>query len=182
MEATLQNHLNPEFQAIRDADGLTEDNIFSSLDLEQNIDKIFQVGLGAGKSGSFFFYSHDHKLIIKTVSSQEKKDLMAKIDSICAHLAQPEGSLLARIYGLFSISSTQFAKMSFVLMQNVTRYKEMNSHRLTFDLKGSQFKRYAQINGKPNQVLKDLNFQELQRSSYNGQLVNLPEHLRTQIA
>ena len=82
MKATLQNHLNPVFQAIREADGLTDNSIFSSVDLDQNLNKIFQVGLGAGKSGSFFFYSHDHRLIIKTVSSQEKTLLLTKIGDI----------------------------------------------------------------------------------------------------
>jgi hypothetical protein len=39
---------------------------------------IFKAGEGAGKSGSFFFFSHDHRFIIKTMSSGELK-LISKI-------------------------------------------------------------------------------------------------------
>jgi hypothetical protein len=35
------------------------------------MDMVFKAGEGAGRSGSFFFFSHDKKFIIKTMTNQE---------------------------------------------------------------------------------------------------------------
>lgn len=44
-----------------------------SLDLDKNVDKIleFNRGPSGGKSGEFFFFTHDKKIILKTMSSNE---------------------------------------------------------------------------------------------------------------
>lgn len=47
--------------------GLEEDEIEESLDLEKNIEQIIKAKESLGASGSFFFFSFDHKLIIKTI-------------------------------------------------------------------------------------------------------------------
>ncbi|MFO0117795.1 MAG: hypothetical protein ACK521_09345 [bacterium] len=36
-----------------------------------NRDMIFKAGEGAGRSGSFFFFSHDRKFVVKTMTSAE---------------------------------------------------------------------------------------------------------------
>jgi hypothetical protein len=38
-----------------------------------NCDQVFKSGEGAGRSGSFFFYSHDSRFIVKTMSKGELK-------------------------------------------------------------------------------------------------------------
>ena len=48
-------------------DGLTPQDILESLSLEKNIQNVFKAGQGAGESGSFFFFSHDNKLLVKTM-------------------------------------------------------------------------------------------------------------------
>lgn len=42
------------------------------------MDQVFKAGEGAGRSGSFFFFSHDKRFIIKTMSSDEL-DLLTQI-------------------------------------------------------------------------------------------------------
>ena len=42
--------------------------IEESLSPANNRDQVFKAGEGAGRSGSFFFFSHDRKFIIKTMS------------------------------------------------------------------------------------------------------------------
>ena len=42
-----------------------------SLSPSKNREQVFQMGEGAGKSGSFFFYSHDRRFIIKTMTDEE---------------------------------------------------------------------------------------------------------------
>jgi 1-phosphatidylinositol-4-phosphate 5-kinase len=57
-----------------------------------------------GKSGSFFFFSHDHKFIIKTITNSELQTMLGKfMQNYHEHcLSHPE-SLLTRIYGIYSI-------------------------------------------------------------------------------
>ena len=47
---------------------------------------VFKAGLGAGKSGSFFFFSHDSKFIIKTVKDDEMVVLMNMLEDYLEHL------------------------------------------------------------------------------------------------
>ena len=52
--------------------------ISDSLAPEKNRKQVFQAGEGTGKSGSFFFFSHDRKFLIKTMKKKEL-DIMLKI-------------------------------------------------------------------------------------------------------
>ena len=128
-------------------------------------------GKGSGRSGSFFFYSYDDSLIIKTIVSDEKKLLLNMIDDISSHILDKGGqksSLLSRIYGVYSIKTAQFAKVSFVLMENLIKFKQKNSKRMIFDIKGSQMNRYSKVapqfwrkSFNQKTVMKDLNFVEI---------------------
>jgi Phosphatidylinositol-4-phosphate 5-Kinase len=40
---------------------------------------VFNAGEGAGRSGSFFFFSHDKRFIIKTMSDAERKLFLNKM-------------------------------------------------------------------------------------------------------
>lgn len=44
-----------------------------SLSPKLNREMVFKAGEGAGRSGSFFFFSHDRKFIIKTMTKEELK-------------------------------------------------------------------------------------------------------------
>lgn len=50
------------FAHLRSIDGLNLENVQQSLgpEIQANIQKIFKAGEGMGKSGSFFFFSHDN--------------------------------------------------------------------------------------------------------------------------
>jgi hypothetical protein len=52
---------------------ITDDEILTSLEPSNNMKEIQSAGLGAGASGSFFFFSFDKKFIMKTMSSLEVK-------------------------------------------------------------------------------------------------------------
>lgn len=51
-------------------DGLTNDQLCYSLNLEKNFESIKQTKESLGASGSFFFFTFDKRLIIKTITSQ----------------------------------------------------------------------------------------------------------------
>ncbi len=50
--------------------------------MEENRDSIFRSGEGAGKSGSFFFFSQDNKFLVKTATNGEKNLLVALLDPV----------------------------------------------------------------------------------------------------
>jgi len=54
-------------------------NWLQSLKPRYNRDMIFKAGEGAGRSGSFFFFSHDHKFIIKTMTDSELKLFLSRL-------------------------------------------------------------------------------------------------------
>ena len=56
-----------------------------SLSPEFNRDQVFKAGEGAGRSGSFFFLSHDHKFMIKTISKGELQLLLQMMPSLARH-------------------------------------------------------------------------------------------------
>mmetsp|Transcript_107248 Transcript_107248/g.148323 ORF Transcript_107248/g.148323 Transcript_107248/m.148323 type:complete len:107 (-) Transcript_107248:597-917(-) len=61
------------FNSLRENEGIHTNVILRSLLPEKNRDTVFKAGLGAGASGSFFFFSHDKRFIIKTMTSTELK-------------------------------------------------------------------------------------------------------------
>lgn len=78
---------------------------------------VFKAGQGAGKSGSFFFFSYDNKFIIKTLRYNEKQVLINMIDEYVEHFEKTtrNKSLLAKIYGIFTIKTSQFAPLDFII-------------------------------------------------------------------
>ncbi len=75
-----------------------------SLDVNKNRKMIFKAGESSGKSGSFFFFSHDNKFIIKTLKGNEKQLLLNILDDYIAYLKKNDKkSLIARIFGIFQI-------------------------------------------------------------------------------
>ncbi len=56
-----------------------------------------------GKSGSFFFFTHDQKFIIKTLNKSEMKALLGDfLKSYYEHLSDGN-SLITRIYGVYEV-------------------------------------------------------------------------------
>lgn len=54
-----------------------------------------------GKSGSFFFFSDDKKLLIKTMTSGDFNAFMKLFRNYFEHMNDFPDSLLARIYGVY---------------------------------------------------------------------------------
>lgn len=78
---------------------------------------MFKAGQGAGKSGSFFFFSSDRKFVIKTISKTEKDVLLNMLDDLISHYEKTNNqSLIARIYGVCKVKSKSFAQFYIVIM------------------------------------------------------------------
>jgi 1-phosphatidylinositol-4-phosphate 5-kinase len=130
-----------------------------SLDILSNKEKVFMAGEGAGRSGSFFFFSNDNKLIIKTMRGSEKKVFLEMLEYYIAHIDSTENkSLLARIYGIYTIRSNRFRPIDVLVMENTA---QTQSKRYSFDLKGSLHNRRAPF--RKGKIFKDLNMLEMQK-------------------
>ena len=107
---------------------------------------VFKAGEGAGASGSFFFFSHDRRFLIKTMSSGEKKKMLKMVDAYVQHIDNSKNkSLLARIYGIFEIKTNYFDSVNIMIMQNTCYMADKSNRQLTFDIKGSLTDRHVKV-------------------------------------
>ena len=130
-------------------DGISSEDIMHSLSVELNRNQAFKAGQGAGASGSFFFFSYDHRFIIKTMTNSEKNNLLEMLDDLILHYkAGNNSSLIARIYGVFRVQTNSFKPFNFMIMQNTCEFDSYENPRITFDLKGSTINRKIKTNEK----------------------------------
>lgn len=118
-----------------------------SLNIKQNekqIEQVSSMGDG-GKSGSFFFVSHDGALLIKTVTLEELSQLKLISDPYCKYLRNNPHSLLVRILGHYTyhLHSHNNLKFHFLLMTNIASQIAKNGFSINnvYDLKGSTYGR-----------------------------------------
>jgi hypothetical protein len=71
--AKIQAMQTSIFQRLRLLDGINYNQILQSLNPNKNRDQIFSSGEASGASGSFFFFSHDKRFIVKTMTNEEFK-------------------------------------------------------------------------------------------------------------
>ncbi|XVF82321.1 hypothetical protein PTKIN_Ptkin16aG0037200 [Pterospermum kingtungense] len=112
-----------------------------------------------GKSGSFFYLTHDDRYMIKTMRKAEVKVLIRMLPAYYNHVRSYENTLVTKFYGLHCVKLTGTAqkKVRFVIMGNLfcTDYA---IHR-RFDLKGSSHGRTTakpESEIDPTTTLKDL--------------------------
>ena len=103
-EVKISDFAYTKFQEIRQLDGISDDEIQQSLGPHFNYKAVFKAGESQGKSGSFFFFSHDRKFIIKTMFQEELNIMIQKLPEYFVHLKTHPNSIIARIYGVFQQS------------------------------------------------------------------------------
>ena len=97
------------FRYIRAVDGIDELDIMKSVKPELNRMQIFKTNSNqshgnGGMSGSFFFFTEDKKYIIKTMTFQEKQNLMTMLPNITQYMVETNGrSLISRVYGVYKV-------------------------------------------------------------------------------
>ena len=106
------------FKIIRNIRGVEKNVILHSLNTKFNIESLLKVKEGKGKSGSFFFYSHDKRLIIKIIQYEEKHSFKRMLSKYCKHLESNPNTLLSIIYSLFSLKVPGMAKVYAIVFQN----------------------------------------------------------------
>ena len=86
-----------------------------SLNFALNQKIILKAGESKGKSGSFFFWTHDQKFMIKTINSSELSSLLKMLDSYTEHIKN-NNSLIVKIYGAFTLKTQIFADVHILIM------------------------------------------------------------------
>jgi hypothetical protein len=72
---------------------------------------------------------------------------VSMIDAYVDHIILTSNrSLLARIYGIFTLSTGIFPPIDFIIMQNTVQLESNDSKLLKFDLKGSKVDRFTKLN------------------------------------
>lgn len=142
-------------------------NFYQSLSPKFNRDMIFKAGEGAGRSGSFFFFSHDQKFVVKTMTLGELNLLKKMIPGYCQYLQNFPDSLLSKIMGLFTVEADKFSKVHIMIMENTIRLKDPTKLRYVFDLKGSTVDRMVKGKTKTSTTLKDVNFLMVKKKKKN---------------
>ena len=149
------------FTYLRQKDGIDNNIIKESLGPDRNRDMVFKAGESQGKSGSFFFFSHDKKFIIKTMTTSDMDTFKKLFKQYFHHINKHPNSFLARIYGIYTVKMEEIEPVSLILMGNTKRCDDRNLEHV-FDLKGSFVNRVVKgKNLKNTATLKDINLLNL---------------------
>ena len=68
------------------------------------------------------------------------------LDDMVGHIDKVRGSLLARVYGIYTIRTNIFEDLDVIVMQNTAQLRNGNNFVYQFDLKGSTHGRYTPFN------------------------------------
>lgn len=92
------------------------------------------------------------------MSSVELNVYLSKLPEFCEHFQNNKNSVLAKIYGVFTINTESSKGVHVMLMENTTQLKDPNRLTHIFDLKGSSVNRKTKGHIEPSTVLKDTNY------------------------
>lgn len=91
-----------------------------------------------GASGSFFFFSHDHRFVIKTIDVDDVDSLIGLLPKYYLHLLHEPNSIISRIFGLYTIEIANVSSITFILMENsFSIFDQMKLPYRKYDMKGS---------------------------------------------
>lgn len=112
-----------------------------------------------GKSGSIFYYSHDHRYILKTIPKSEAHFLMAFLLRYVPFVTEEhKETLLIRYVGLYRLEmKNQRKRKYFIVTENI--FPPALTLSSIYDIKGSTFGRSAAPKadrGETLKILKDL--------------------------
>ena len=156
------------FHLLRDAYGISSSEYRRSFKLRNAAD-VESSGMlekfTEGKSGSFFYFSHDYRYIIKTVTLEEEKFLRKIAHRYYKHMKQNRNSLIVRFFGLHKVRlAPEQRYISVVVMENIFYNKFQLKIHSIYDLKGSTVGRRALKGGRTKATyhgtMKDLDLDE----------------------
>ena len=113
----IKGYFPLSFDRLRERDGISKDVIMKSMNPSANANSVFKAGEASGASGSFFFFSNDKKFIVKTMTDSELSFFRHKFaEAYFEHLKKHDESLLARIYGVYTVKIQGLTNVHLMLM------------------------------------------------------------------
>ena len=97
--------------------------LHQSLSPKFNREMVFKAGEASGASGSFFFFSHDKKFIVKTMTSSELALFLRIHPNLAEHYKTVPDSLIAKKFGVFTIQRRGMNSVHVMLLENTLRLK-----------------------------------------------------------
>ena len=173
-DAVIIEYLPEIFNDLRINDEINNEVMIRAFNPSKNKAAIDKMSESKGRSGSFFFYSHDRKFIIKTISAEEKNTLLDILHDYFNYIKDHNSTLMTKIYGIYTVVIKNASSVNVILMQNLFGCSPI--HILwSCDLKGSsvQIKTKNVQNWKRDQVLKDLDYQWV--TKVERKLINFKE-------
>lgn len=101
------------------------------------------------------FSSFDRRFLIKTMNPSEKKVFMKALPRYITHLKKNRNSLIAKIYGIYTIKMEDIKEVHILLMDNL--FLHVKNKISEFDLKGSMINREVHMPFTMKDCLKDKN-------------------------
>ena len=98
------------------------------------------------------------------MKNEEIKVMLKILPNYIEHLRKTPGSLIAKIFGIFTIEKEGFGKVHVMLMENTLQFYDSKKLECIFDLKGSTFDRSTKGEIKNSTIRKDLDFIAVKRS------------------
>ena len=166
----LEEHAPKVFRNLFEITNLTLSKIKNSFDPHLNQNVISNITMSEGKSGSFFFFTHDKRYMIKTISQKELDALTGEfLTDYYAHITENRYTFLSKIYGAYTLCYG-LSKINIIVMENVAPMKEGEVLLRRFDLKGSVKGRITKNVNLENrkQTLKDLDYLDLKSTFDEG--------------
>eukprot|EP00730_Choanoeca_flexa_P016619 TRINITY_DN7894_c0_g1_i1.p1 TRINITY_DN7894_c0_g1~~TRINITY_DN7894_c0_g1_i1.p1 ORF type:complete len:668 (+),score=104.72 TRINITY_DN7894_c0_g1_i1:98-2101(+) len=125
---------------------------------EGDIKTMSQYFTTGGRSGSFFYLTHDRRFIVKTITRTERELLRRRLPEYHQHMQNNPNSLLTRLCGLYAMRLSPEQRFITILVQlNVAAPSlQADLPHLAFDLKGSTVNRRITSEGEhPRAVALD---------------------------
>ena len=159
------------FRNILRFDKIDENQIIKSFNVTDNILKLSSFKGSEGKSGSFFFETHDKKFIVKTIREDELKSMIySLIKPYYTLFSTNVYSNLNRIYGVYTLI-LGISKVHVVVLENIFPF-DKKALICKFDLKGSSLGRKThKIFDNKGATLKDRDYIELSNKDFRYKII-----------
>ena len=109
----------------------------------------------------------------------ELKLVLDVLPAMCQHYRENKGSLLAKIFGVFTLKTDTTQEVHLMLMENTLQLKNPAGLEYIFDLKGSLVDRKTKGKITSSTTLKDTNF--LLASENSKKFINLTSARKNKI-
>ena len=96
--------------------------------------------------------------MIKTMKKSEVVTMLKILPSYIEHHRKNPNSLLAKIFGIFTVTKEGFDKQHVMLMEYTRRLQDKTKEKFVYDLKGSTYDRYSKGVLTSKTMRKDLDW------------------------